>query len=198
MRKRFFFVLWTLLLTVCACSSGAEDVGGHSYEKIPDACTLVDPAATRWMLGAGASPERPSAGAVPRGDGQSLCDWSLSTSGGMTVSLVERMHARSNGGITAAKKSLNFDRSFTCEGHRDRCRELSGVGNEAFLVGDDLITPKVKPAGYIQFRVREENVVVVIVYMRGGRRESEVSSASMIQNGTQLAKDVVKRIRASK
>ncbi|MFB4299325.1 hypothetical protein [Actinomadura sp. NTSP31] len=183
----------TLLLAMgCATASHRHD---QNYTDTVDACTLIGASSLQRYVGNSAPPLSSRPSSARSGDKQSVCDWN-STPTGPSLRLAEVFHAKKNGGNDSAARDFKFGRS-ACRGVT--CRELHGIGNEAFIRGNDLFSPHPSPAnGSIDVYTRDENLEFTVSYIPGADRSSPTIGPDVTANATLLAKEVLKNLRKTR
>lgn len=110
--------------------------------------------------------------------------------------LAEVFHAKKNGGAHSAASDFKFGRS-ACQGVT--CRELNGIGNEAFARGKDLSSLRPSSAnGSIDVYARDANVEFTVSYMPGIDGSSPTIGPDVIKNATLLATEVLNNLRKTR
>ncbi|MEU6748925.1 hypothetical protein ABZ914_22120 [Spirillospora sp. NPDC046719] len=177
-----------LILLVAGGCSSASGQADRMYPRIVDACKLIGTSSLQRYIGVGAisHPSRPPD--VRPGDRQWVCSWGSSLPG-PSLRLAEVFHSRKNGGTSAAARDFKFGRS-TCRG--TVCRELRGLGSEAFVTGGDLYSSAPSPAnGSIDVYVRDANIEFTISYLPGANRSTPSLVPDVATNVTSLAREAL-------
>ncbi|MEU9018289.1 hypothetical protein [Actinomadura sp. NPDC048394] len=181
-----------LLATGCDTVSRGHD---QNYPDVVDACTLIGASSLERYVGNGASPLPSRPPSARSGDKQWVCDWNSAPTG-PSLRLAEVFHAKKNGGTDSAARDFKFGRS-ACRGVT--CRELHGIGNEAFVRGEDLVSPHPSPAnGSIDVYARDANLEFTVSYTPGSDGSSPSIGPDVTANATLLAKEVLKNLRKTR